>query len=881
MQIKKSILLLILANATLLNAAALPDNPRQVIAVRTEGTITIDGILDEAVWLTKGFSGFIQSDPADGEKATEKTIVWVAFDKQNLYVAARLLDSQPDQIISRLGRRDDEVDSDWFTFAVDPYFDKRSGFQFAINPAGSIMDSTLFNDEGKDTTWDGVWYSAVNIDATGWTLELKIPFHQLRFKERDKYTWGVNFIRMIKRKNERVYFSWIPKEESGYVSRFAEMTGISSIDPGRVLEFLPYTVAKAAFSPEQQGNPYRTGKDFSGNMGLDFKAGLRSNLTLNVTANPDFGEVEVDPAVINISDQETYYTEKRPFFIEGADIFRFGYGGTNSLANFGWSDPSFFYSRRIGRSPQGYAPGPGYTDYPDWTTILSAAKLTGKLGDSWNLGLLSALTQREYAEVDQNGQRTRHEVEPFSHYSVLRAQKEFNNGHQGLGFITTSVLRDLRNDVLAEGLTDRAFSLAIDGWAFLDKDRTWVITGWLGGTRVSGSQAVITRMQNSSLHYYQRPDADHVELDPDATSLSGWAGRLFLNKQKGNILFNAALGAISPGFNAMDIGYHSRGDKINGHLEAGYQVFHPGRIFRSWTVSLASHLSYDFGGNRIDECYYFSASGSFLNYWKGLLILSYDPTRFNHYLTRGGPMALYPWGIMRRLIVSSDNRKPVVFTLSAHYRTHPYGAYNYSFNFGVRWKPSDNFSLSISPGYSWRHSVGQFVAAVDDKYKIETFGIRYVMSDIIQETLPMVVRINWTFSPKLSLQVYLQPFIGVGDFQKFKELVAPRTFDFFFYGEGDSIISLENNTYTVDPDGPGPSAPFSFRNPDFNLKSLRGTIVLRWEYRPGSAIYAVWTQNRADYSNPGDFQIGRDVHDLFSAAGDNVFLFKFNYRFTL
>lgn len=848
-------------------------------ALRTDLPILVDGKLLEEVWQTQGFSGFLQSEPEDGAPASEQTFVWIAYDEENLYVAARLYDRDPGGIVSRLGRRDDEIESDWFTFAVDPYFDRRSGFQFEVNPSGSIRDGTLFNDEGKDFTWDGVWESAAQIDTEGWTVELRIPFQQLRFKEKSDYTWGVNFIRLIKRKNEKCFYSWISREESGYVSRFAQLDGIEGIRPRRSIEILPFGMAQAQYSPAVAGNPFRTGSRYLGNAGFDLKASLQTNLTLSVTANPDFGQVEVDPAVINISDQETYYAEKRPFFIEGNDIFRFGYGGANVVRNLGWRNPSLFYSRRIGRSPQGYASGPGYSDSPDWTTILTAAKMTGKIGNGWNIGVLSAITQREFATIDYLGDKSKSEIEPFSTYGVIRLQKEFAEGFSGMGFIATGVVRDMSSSDLGNRLPTSAFALAFDGWTFLDADKKWVLTGWMGGTAVLGSETAITRLQNSSLHYFQRPDADYVQVDPTATKLDGWAGRIYLNKQKGNFVFNTAFGAVSPGFHAMDLGYHSRGDAINGHIEAGYRNFLPGKTFRTWSLTLSTYRTYDFSGNRTDEYYNFTAAAQFLNYWNGSFYFSYDPPRYSHYLTRGGPMAYYPYGAIGRLRLSTDNRKKVVLSFSGHYRAHPYGAYNYSFSLGLRWKPSDNLSLSISPGYSWRHSVGQYIKQVVDPFKTETYGIRYILSDIIQETVPIEIRVNWTFSPQLSLQAYLQPYIGVGDFFLFKDLRSPRSFDFDYFEEGDSTIELNDGVYTVDPDGPGPSEPFSFRNPDFNLKSLRGTVVLRWEYRPGSTIYLVWTQNRADYSNPGDFNFGRDFDDLLGAKGDNIFLFKVNYRF--
>jgi hypothetical protein len=856
-------------------------SPSPVHAIQADGPIRIDGILDEGVWQAEGTSGFRQSDPHDGAPESEKTVVWVAFDKNNLYVAARLYDQAPEGIVSRLGRRDAEVESDWFIFAVDPYFDRRSGFLFAVNPAGSIMDGTLFNDEGKDLSWDGVWKSAACIDDQGWAVEIRIPYHQLRFKQKDTYVWGVNFFRTIKRKNEQESYAWVPKEESGYVSRFAALEGIHDIQSGRMVELLPYTAGKARYSPEVPGDPFHTGTSYGGNTGFDLKYALRSSLTLNLTINPDFGQVEVDPAVINISDQETYYLEKRPFFVEGADIFRFGYGGANTVGGLGWNEPSFFYSRRIGRSPQGYASGSGFIDSPEWTTILGAAKITGKVGSGWNIGALTALTKREYASLYTGEDRFLFEVEPFSSYTVLRTQKEFAGGLRGLGFIATGLLRDLRSPALEDALPRSALGFGVDGWTFLDRDRTWVVTGWLGGTRVRGKETAITRLQMSSLHYYQRPDVDYVELDPAATNLDGWAGRIYLNKQKGPLVFNASLGAISPGFHAVDMGYHTRGDVINGHVEAGYQSFHPGKIFRSWKATFTTCRSYDFGGIRTDEYYVLDSRAQFLNYWSASLKFSYDPNRYSHWLTRGGPLALYPWGFSRQLSISSDHRRPVVVSLSGFYRTHPYGSHNYSLGASLLWQPNSNFSLTIGPAYSWRHSVGQYIDQVIDSLKTETYGVRYIMSDIIQETASFEIRLNWIFTPRLSLQAYLQPFIGVGDFFKYKELRAARTFSFDVFGNGASTIERSEGIYTIDPDGSGPSLPFTFPDPDFNLKSLRGTIVLRWEYRPGSTIYAVWTQNRSDYSHPGDFDFNRDVSLLFRASGDNIFLFKVNYRFML
>jgi hypothetical protein len=872
----------LLITAGLLAAAEAPAR-RTVAAVRAEGPVRIDGRLTEDAWRTPGYGGFLQTDPKDGAPASEETTVWVAFDRDNLYVAASCRDSNPGGIIRLLGRRDDALESDWFYLGIDPYLDRRSGYYFAVNPAGSIQDGTLFNDEKTDATWDGVWESAARVGPGGWTVEIRIPFDQLRFNRKDAYTWGINFRRDIKRKNETDFFSWIPKEESGLVSRFADLVGVRDIDPGRRLEAYPYVSGKSGFSPAEAGNPFETGHEFSGNAGFDFKAGLRSNLTLDATVNPDFGQVEVDPAVINISDQETYYAEKRPFFVEGASIFDFGTGGLNVSQGYGWTDPQFFYSRRIGRSPQGAVTEPGNISVPDWTTILGAAKVTGKIGRGFDLGVLSGLTQREHADVDLEGARSSVEVEPFTNYSVARGLQEFGDGREGLGFIATSVVRDLRDQSLAGQLARSALALGIDGWTYLDGGRTWVVSGWAGGTKVSGTPAAITQLELSSLHYFQRPDADYVHVDETATSLSGWAGRVFVNKQKGNVIFNAALGAMSPGFEANDLGYHTRGDLINGHAVFGYQTFHPDRVFRHWSTTATYYRNYDFGGNRTDEDIAVDVAGQFLNYWTAALHCDYAPPKDSHWLTRGGPMAYYPSGMTYGGSIQSDDRKLLVFGANGRLRTHPSGGYNWTVAAAATWKPRTNISLSVGPSYTWRYSNGEWVRSVVDPLMVATYGTRYILADIIQKTLPVEIRLNWTFTPRLSLQAYLQPYVGSGDYRRFKELRAARTFDFNFFGEDNgSTISFADGVYTVDPDGPaGPAPSFTFNDPDFRLRSLRGTFVLRWEYRPGSMLYFVWTQSRADTSLAGGSGFWNDLEDIFQAPGENIFLLKCSYRFQM
>jgi hypothetical protein len=881
-----------------------PPDAKTVQAVRAAEPIVLDGRLDEAVWkTTPPATGFTQTDPEDGSPATEPTEVWVAFDDHALYIAAFCHDSDPAKIRKRLGRRDAQTDSDWFMVAVDPYYDKRSGYAFYANPAGSITDAALSNDIIMDDSWDGVWENKATVGGGGWTIEIRIPFNQIRFPKKDEYVWGINFKRMLRRKNEQSAFNWNPKSETAIVSRFARLEGLRGISPGGRVEFMPYAVAQTQFRPAEAGNPFETGHRALGNAGFDLKVGLKSNLTLDATVNPDFGQVEVDPAVLNLSAYETYYEEKRPFFIEGASLFNnFGRGGVFINANVNWPMPQLFYSRRIGREPEGTVTADGYSRMPDRTTILGAAKLTGQLGGSWNVGFLNAVTGREFAQIDQAGTRLAQEVEPLSYYGALRIQKDIDQGRSGFGMMAAGVVRDLTsgnsgNETLAGILNKDALSFAVDGWTMLDKKKQWVVGGWAGATRVDGTAEDILRLQESPMHYYQRPDATHVEVDPTRTSLSGWAMRLNLAKQSGNLLVLANVGAISPGFDPNDVGFqYGMSDIINLQFLPGYQWTKPGKLFRSALIVGGWFRNYDFGGHKTWDGGLTEAQVQLRNFWMVDTMFAYNPDTLSKTQTRGGPLALTPSGWQVNLNVQTDSRKPVVFSFEGTTYQRPRAGTEWNLELSAKWKPASNVSVSLGPMFGSDLNDIQWVTRVDDALMTSTYGARYVFGRLDQKVVGSEIRLDWTFTPKLTLQAYLQPYVAVGHYGVFKELAAARTFDYNVYGDGSwsggsaggaangSTIAYDeaNGAYTVDPDGPGgAAAPFTFGNPDFNYKSLRGTIVLRWEYRPGSLLYFVWTQNRADYANPGSMRLGRDLGDLFSAPGDNIFLLKVSYRWNI
>ncbi len=857
-----------------------------VAAIRATEPITVDGILSESIWQRPGITDFKQRKPFEGAPPSQKTEVWIAFNDEALYVAARMYDTAPDSIIKVLGRRDADVTADWFQFYIDPYHDKRSGFYFAVSAAGSLQDGTLYNDDWDDDSWDGVWEGKATIDEKGWTVEMRIPYSQLRFHQSERYVWGVNFRRTIGRTNERDFLVYTPQKESGFVSRFVDLVGIENVIPPRDIELLPYVTSRAEFTQHAPDDPFNSGSRYLPGTGADFKIGLGSNLTLNATVNPDFGQVEVDPAVVNLSDVETFFQEKRPFFIEGANTFRFGHGGSSNYWGFNWGDPNFFYSRRIGRAPQGSLPAYDYADFPLGTHILGAGKLTGKVGDNWNIGMIHALTAREFAEIQTAGVRDRAEIEPMTYYGVARAQKDFNDGKQGFGFMTTYTNRFFRNEGLRDQINSNALVTGMDGWTYLDNDKTYVLTGWGGVSHVRGNQTRMIALQRSSRHYLQRPDASHVSVDSSATSLTGYAARFTVNKQKGSMLLNAALGIIDPKFDVNDLGFLWRTDIINYHIGAGYQWTEATDYYHNINFIVATFGSYDFGGNKIWHGYFMNGFWELPNFYSIFWAYAYNPYTIDTRATRGGPAMLNPVGWQFDVGINSDSRKAIVLNLFATTYQGGGGESYYS-QANVQFKPAPNVTLSVGPSYSRNIRQAQWVDSYADPLALSTYGNRYIFASLDQTTIAANIRLNWTFTPQLSLQLYAQPLISSGAYYNFKEFMQPRTFNFRTYGNEGSTITEQRDAngnvtgYTVDSGRNGPAASYSFSNPNFNFRSLRGNAVLRWEYRPGSTLYLVWTQNRSDYENVGEFQFNRSMGRLWDAKPDNIFLVKFTYWFTM
>jgi hypothetical protein len=858
-------------------AAAVAEAARQLHAVRLSELVAIDGQLNEAVWTSApAATAFKQRDPNEGAAPSERTEVRLAYDDDALYVAARMHDSQPKGIVARLGRRDAWLQADAFVVYLDGYHDRRSGLFFSVNAAGTLRDGTLYNDDWDDDTWDGVWDGRARIDDDGWTVEMRIPYSQLRFKNQPDLVFGINCRRFQARTKEDSYLAIRPKKENGFVSRFPELHGITGISPPGRISITPYATTRGTLTTHDPANPFSDGSEFAPALGADAKIGIGSGLTVDATVNPDFGQVEVDPAVVNLSDVETFFDEKRPFFVEGSNLFNFGYGGASNFIGFNFPNPDFFYSRRIGRAPEGGLQDYDYLSAPSGTTILGAPKVSGKVADHWNVATLHSFTQREFAEASAGGTVTRTEIEPAAYYGVARAQRELPDNCYGIGFVGTYARRSfadprLRDDVNAASLTG-----GLDGWAFLGASKSWVLTGWTGASQVKGNAARLTALQEGPQHYFQRPDATHVELDENATALSGWAGRFALNKEKGNVQFNVAYGFITPGFDTNDLGFLWRADVKNGHLWGAYRWTEPGRFARSASVEAGVFRSTDFEGNRTWDGVFVFTGLQFLNYHRLQAFAAYNPDTLNPRLTRGGPLTLNPHGLEWDVSMRSDDRRSFWARAGAHGTDYAAQAdWSRSVFVGCEWRPGSNISVSLEPRFDMTRTAAQYIDTFEDPLAVDTYGHRYVFARLEQETFSAGIRLNWTFSPRLSLQLYAQPLVASGAYADFGELARPRSYDFQRYVD----ISLSHGSYAADPDGAGPAPAVAFDNPDFNFHSLRGNAVLRWEFRPGSTAYFVWTQSRVDEEPTGGFQLGRSFGRLLAADADNIFLVKVAYRF--
>ncbi len=873
--IRFSVVLLLLNINLSLAQNSINSNPKKTYItklVNISEAPTIDGILSDKIWdIVEWGNDFIENDPDENTPPSQQTQFKIVYDEKNLYVGIRSFDKFPDSIVKRLSRRDGFV-GDRVNVVIDSYNDKRTAFVFTVTAAGVKGDEfATDNGDNNDDSWNPIWYTKTAIDEQGWTAEMKIPFSQLRFGRAKDQLWGFNIARTIFRHNEMSVWNRVPVDAPGWVSESGELKGLTDIKAQNQLEIQPFTVTQLDTYPAEAGNPFRDGSDFKFNGGLDAKIGITNDLTLDLTVNPDFGQVEADPGAISLDGFEIFFREQRPFFVENNNIFDY---------NFGRNQDNLFFSRRIGRSPQGYPStvSGAFVDQPTNTTILGAAKFSGKTKNGWSIGVLESITGKEFAEIDTNGERSKELVEPFTNYFVGRLQKDFNNRNSYIGGIFTATNRKLESNL--EFLRKSAYTGGLD-FKHQWKDRKYFIEGNIVASHVQGSKEAIENTQTSLTHLFNRVDASHVEVDPNRTSLSGTGGRLSVGKVGGgNWTYNGGLIWRSPELELNDIGFLRQADEIRQYLNVGYKTLKPIGAFRQISARFAQHTTYDFDGNYNRMQYQINGHANFKNNWWIDLGGAHKPRIYTNTMLRGGPRWRFSQENYGFMFIGSDNRKKLRFFLGSIYSGAKQDHFSLlRFETGITYQPTDALRISFEPEFSKNLNKTQYVTQIDFNGTP-----RYVLGTIDNQTLSAAIRLNYTINPNLTIQYYGQPFISRGLYTNFKHVTNPIANNLYdrFNQYTDNQISFDqaSGEYLVDEDIDG-SVDYGISNPDFSFVQFRSNLVVRWEYIPGSEIFLVWSQGVTSFVDPSDDLFRGLETGILDQKPENIFLIKATYRFVL
>ena len=876
------------------------NDPRPVAhATLRQGEVSIDGKLDDAAWAAATpITELVQSTPDEGKPATQKTEIRILYDAAALYVGARMYDSLGRAgVRSALARRDqvmnggNSLTSDRIALVFDTFRDKNSRNWFELNPAGVKGDH-----QNGDPSYDPVWEGASNIDSLGWTAEFRIPFSQLRFSRDPNQVWGMQIWREVNRRNEQDMWAFWRSNEYGGPAYFGTLEGITLNSQPRQIEIVPYATTRSKMQRAQPGDPFHSNTEINYRAGGDLKVNLTSNLTLDATVNPDFGQVEVDPAVVNLSVFETTFSEKRPFFVSNSQYFSTGGFSCYFCSNI--SSLSLIYTRRIGRSPQlaGVLSGRSdFMDAADATTILGAGKITGRTSKGITVGVMDALTNRESARFRPIGLATDStvEIEPLSNYFIGRLRKDFRGGATRVGTITTLVNRNLNTPDEVARLRSNAQALGLDidhRWA----GRAYAFNLQTALTHIGGDTAAIRRAQFSSARYYQRPGRTETsdglfstEFDPTRRNLYGYGFYARMAKETGNWLWETTQNWRSPGFEANDMGVLGRADYKLVLVNVFRQWTTPGKWYRNMYTIWGAQTQNNYDGDKNEGDLHAWWQATFKNYTNFSTFVIAHPSTYDERLTRGGPTVIRYGYRMFSLNFGTDSRRPIVANTNVQI-VRPVdntegGRISYSPSLTV--KPSSRVLVTLSPSLDIDNTAQQYVNAITDPTVAPGFaGTRYIFGRLQQKTFSMDTRVNMTFTPNLSLEMFAQPFLASGKYSSFKEFAEVKSRRMFFFGRDNGSTVVTNTDangaksgYTIDPDGPGLAAPFDIANPDFNFRSLRGTGVLRWEYRPGSTLYFVWTQERSGSDRFGDFDFTRDRSALFRDRPTNVFQIKGTY----
>ncbi len=845
------------------------DNVRTV-RIYTTSRVTgqapvIDGLLDDACWNQGDWAGdYTQWIPNEGAPPSQPTFLKVLYDDKNIYVAIRAVDYEPEKISHKAARRD-EIAGDIVGICFDSYFDHRTGFEFDVTASGQRIDLMLTNPMNGDNNWNAVWKAKTGMEDTAWTVEMEIPLSQLRYSTAEKQVWGMHSWRWIDRLQEES--DWEPQTSTGpgMLYLFGELHGIENLPKSRRIEIMPYVLGKMNTFPKEAGNPFaKNGRNWLGNAGLDAKIGLTSNFTADVTINPDFGQVESDPSVMNLTAFETFFEEKRPFFLEGKNIFSFDYNNS-----------SLFYSRRIGHAPS-YSPDitdNQYIQTPENTPILGAVKLSGKSAKGLSVGVLESLTANTFAKISTDGITSNKMVEPMTNYTIARVQQDINEGNTVVGGIFTATNRYIDKPEL-NFLSNAAYTGGIDvlhHW----HDKEFFVDARLTGSTIEGSTQALINLQRSSARYYQRPDINYVGLDSSLNRLSGYGGSIKIGKgSKGLWRYSTELDWNSPGLELNDLGYMQMADVVNQSNEISYFVNHPVSIFRTYNIGIGQNNGFDFGGRNTyteaDAWVYME----FKNKWAMNASSAYSLESLDTRKLRGGPAMLLPPKWDHSFYIRTDPSRNIFFDVRSNLTDAGNNSNkSWSVHPGFTTTPSSIFKFSVRFDYEDNLNELQYV----DTKTIGNSNL-YILGTIDQQTLGLTFRLDYYITPEISLQYYGSPFASTGKYIDFKEVTNPKADS---YTGRFAKLQTAGNGDQYDVVGGSSATTWSFDNPDFNFSQFRSNLVFRWEYRPGSQLYFVWAQDRTRYEQSNFGSLGNAMNQLSTTFPGNIFLIKFNYWFSI
>lgn len=854
---------LLVAAVPIATAAVEPTpSPRVYQTVRLVGAAPlIDGRLDDPCWREQGdWAGdYVQREPREGAAPTQPTEIKILYDNRALYVAIRAKDPGVGGRARIMGARD-EFTGDMVGINFDSYRDRQSGFEFNVTAGGSKIDLLLHNDGSVDTSWNSVWEVKTAASADEWTAEYRIPLSQLRYQRGSDLVWGLHCWRWMAAQQEESNWNRIPMDHHGILHSFGELQGLRDLPASRRCEITPYVIAKARRYPAEAGNPWRDGGDALVEGGLDAKLGIGPNLTLDLTLNPDFSQVDADPAEINLSTVETFRTERRPFFLEGKELFAFKL-----------DEDLVFYSRRIGDSPSLAAPASGVHDAPEFNRILGAAKLTGHTPSGLTLGLLQAAVDRTRMRVLDGEDSRRVTVEPRTDDTVVRLQQDFAGGDSRVGVIASSSLRQGSAAEL-QTLPKQAFTYGVDALRYFG-GRTYLVEGKLLGTTVKGSTVALTALKESPVHNFQRPDADHLDVDPTADELNGHAGFVRAGRVSGLWRYNGFVSWRSPGVEFNDLGYLQTADFVAPGAQVQYFDASAGSLLRRRDLRLRYTEPKDFGGQRLGrklrlESEFSTLSGAYLWTRIGAETDLLDPR-----VLRGGPALRVADQFPLLAYFETDGGRALQYQVDTGVTIGSEGgAHEFYCKPGLVWKLGSRIRAALTVGYESNQQPTQYAGT--DTGRASSV---YVMGHLDQRVLSSTLRLTVNFSPTLSLSYYGGPFATTGRYSDFKAVRAPRASS---QAERFAAVNLQR-------DGAGgllgeyEGSALRLEDPDFDWREFKSNLVLRWEFRAGSFLYCVWSQYRSDAADAGGFAPVAQYDRLLAARPDNTILVKFSHWFSL